>query len=156
VTKKRLNLRIDEEVAERAKQQYNVSKVVREYLDDLVCQADSKEDRIEEINDEIKEHKDVISERQRKISNLQSEKSILEKKLNEEAQTTSEKVRFFRIAKRNIEDNSWSSPDDIPSYWRGKFDETIEELWKLAKNSDAEPADAKKKSSTSSTSVNVV
>lgn len=143
MSKKKLTLKIDEDIKERAKQEFNISQTVEEHLRDLIAGPNTKKDRIEQINDEIQEHKDVISERQRKISNLQSEKKILEKKMNEEAKTDSEKVKFFRIAKRNIGD-SWESPEDIPVYWRSKFDESMEELWKLAKKSDADPANTKK------------
>jgi len=154
LSKSKLTLKIDEEIKETAKQKYNVSQTVEEHLRNLVARPDSKEDRLEEINEEIKEHKDAISSRQKKISDLQSEKQVLEKELNQEAKAENQKVKFFRIAKRNIGD-SWKSPDDIPDYWRSRFEESVDELWKLAKNSEAEPAERKKVDS-SSASVNTV
>jgi len=143
MSKKKLTLKIDEEIKERAKQEFNISQTVEEHLRDLIAGPNTKKDRIEQINEKIEEHKDVISERQRKISNLQSEKKILEKKMEEEAKTDSNKVKFFRIAKRKI-GSSWNSPEDIPVYWRSKFDESMQELWQLAKNSDADPVKKKK------------
>jgi len=152
--KSKLTLKIDSEVKELAKDKYNVSQTVEKYLKEIVSGPDRKEDRIEQINDRIKEHKDAISDRQRKISNLQSEKQVLEKQMKQEAKVTDEKHKFFKIAKRNIGD-TWSSPEDIPVYWRSKFDESVEELWKLAKNSDADPRKPKKEDSDSFTSAEV-
>jgi chromosome segregation ATPase len=139
----KLTLTIDEEVKEIAKDKYNVSQTVEKYLKEIISGPDTKEERVEEINQEIKDYKDKISEYQKKIGNLQSEKAVLEKQLNQEAKVTDEKHKFFRIAKARIQDNSWNGADDIPAYWRGKFNEDIEELWKLAKNSDADPAERK-------------
>lgn len=142
--KSKLTLKIDEEIKEHAKEEFNVSQTVEKHLESLITGPDTKEERIEQINDEIKEHKDAISDHQRQISNLQSEKNVLEKKQKEEAQVSSERHKFYKIAKRNISDNSWDNPKDIPAYWRSKFDESIEELWHLAQNSDASPAEVKK------------
>jgi len=152
--KSKLTLKIDDEVKELAKQKYNVSQTVEKHLKDLIKTPQDKEDRIEEINEEIKAHKDCISDYQRKISNLQSEKNVLEKELNQEAKVTNQKHKFFRIAKKNI-GNSWTTPEDIPEYWTSKFDESIDELWKLAKNSDAEPYEMKRVSSNSINSAGV-
>lgn len=143
MSKSKLTLKIDEDVKELAKQKYNVSKTVEEYLSDLIRGPDSIEGRIKEINEEIKERKDSISEEQRIISNLQSEKNMLEKQQREQAKVTDEKLKFLRIAKRNIGD-SWESPEDIPVYWRSKFEEDLDELWQLAQKSDVEPAKVKK------------
>lgn len=140
----KLTLTIDEEVKELAKEKYNVSHTVEKYLKEIITGPDTKEERIEEINAEIKEYKDEITEFQQKIGNLQSEKKVLEKQLNQEAKVTDQKHKFFRIAKARIQDDSWNRADDIPAYWRGKFNEDIEELWKLAKNSDADPWKDKK------------
>lgn len=152
--KSKLTLKIDSETKELAKEKYNVSQTVEKYLKEMVSGPDRKEDRIEQINDRIKNHKDEISERQLKISNLQSEKQVLEKQMKQEAKVTDEKHKFFKIAKRNI-GRSWNSPEDIPVYWRSKFDESIEELWELAKNSDAEPQEPEKLSSNSMSSAEV-
>lgn len=154
MAKSKLTLKIDEEVKELAKQKYNVSQTVEKHLQELVSAPEDKEDRIEEINQEIREEKDKISECQQNISNLQSEKNVLEKELKQEAKFKNQKHKFFRIAKRNI-GRSWHEPEDIPSYWRSKFDESIDELWELAKKSDAKPAEKKKASSSSITSAEV-
>lgn len=142
MSKSKLTLKIDEEVKELAKEKYNISQTVEKHLEDLISGADTIEERIDEIDKEIKNHKDEISNHQLEISNLQSEKAVLKKQLNEEAKAHTEKHKFFKIAKRNIRD-SWHKPEDIPVYWRNKFDESIEELWKLAKNSKAEAAETK-------------
>jgi len=133
MSKKKLTLKIDEDIKERAKQEFNISQTVEDHLRDLIAGPNTKKDRIEQINEEIEEHKDVISERQRIISNLQSEKKILEKKMNEEAKTDSDKVKFFRIAKRKI-GCSWDNPEDIPVFWTEEFDCSREELWEQAES----------------------
>lgn len=153
--KSKLTLKIDEEVKELAKEKYNISKTVENHLQDLISGPDTIEERIDQIDEEIKNHKDEISQHQLEISNLQSEKNVLEKQLNQEAKADSERHRFFKIAKRNI-GKSWNKPDDIPAYWRNKFDESIDELWELAKDSDAKPAEVKSDSQSSRTSVTTV
>jgi chromosome segregation ATPase len=121
---------------ERFKQQTdNASEELREFIKSYLQRDDSKQKRIEQINEEIEEKKSEIAKGQKQISNLQAERDNLQRKIEQEKQTSKEKMEFFEeTLARHYQEGNWTCPDDIPVFWTNEFDLDKQEIWEQARS----------------------
>lgn len=121
---------------ERFKQETdNASKELRDFIQSYLERDDSKEKRIENINEEIEDKKSEIAKLQKQISNLQGERDTLKAKIQEENQNSKEKMEFFEeTLRRHYQESNWTCPSDIPVFWTKEFDCSKDELWDEAQS----------------------
>jgi len=138
MSKPKLTVRVDKQVKEQAKKEYNLSKEIEQHLKNLVQQPDTIEERIEQINEEIEESKNIINEEQTKISNLQSKRQRLKNELENQSDLGKQEKRFLKVCNTKMQENDWRSPEDIKAYWVREMDKDKEELWEWAKEQEME------------------
>ena len=138
LSKKGVRVNVDVDEWERFKQKYNASQKIREYIQEVNGSSGQLQDRIKNINDDIEEKKNEINRLQREISDLQNKRKTLQNELERQNQTEPEEERFLRICNRNMEENRWTCPSDIKSYWVEELDKDRQELWDWAKENEIE------------------
>lgn len=134
MSKKHAQINVYNDDWERFKQETdNASEEIREFIKNYLQRDDSKEKRVEAINQEIEEKKKEIAKLQKQISNLQGERSTLESEIEQEAKTSKQKREFIEeTLRRHYIDNNWTCPGDIPSFWSDEFECSKEDLWEEA------------------------